>query len=251
MPGTGDTPYVAVLLLASLSILTTLGGVALALYAGGRDRAVALGIGFSAGIMLLVSLLELIPEAAWSAGVGVAGLSFILGVGIVAALHWVIPHTHLVEEKGIFRPDLLRTAYLVAFGLILHDVPEGFAMANSYLASPSLGVLVAAAIALHNLPEEFAMALPIVAARAPRFLFLAALLSGLAEPAGALAGLVAVHIYPGLNAAFMAFAAGAMVFVSVHELLPMARRYGHTLLFFTGAGVSALVYGLLTAALPA
>lgn len=240
----------AVLLLASVSVLTTLVGVALAIYAGGRDRAIALGIGFSAGIMLLVSFLELVPEARSGAGTWATAVAFLLGTGIVASLHWVIPHTHLVKEQGVFRPDLLKTAYMVAFGLILHDVPEGFAMANSYLASPSLGILVAAAIAAHNLPEEFAMAVPIVAARSKRFLFQAAFLSGLAEPLGALLGLVAVHFYPGFNPLFMAFAAGAMVFVSVHELLPMARRYGHGLLFAAGMAVSGLVYGLLVVLIP-
>ena len=166
---------------------------------------------------------------------------------IVAVLHWIIPHTHLVEERGMLNPALLRSAYLVAFGLILHDVPEGFAMANAYVASPSLGVMVAVAIALHNIPEEFAMAVPIVAVRKQRLLYAAAFLSGLAEPLGALIGLAAVQVYPGLNPLFMAFAAGAMIFVSVHELLPMARRYGNIGLFITGGTASAFVYFALDA----
>lgn len=83
----------------------------------------------------------------------------------MASLHVIIPHTHLVEESGRIDARMLESAYLVAFGLILHDFPEGFAMANSYVASPSSGVLVALAIALHNIPEEFAMAAPAVALR--------------------------------------------------------------------------------------
>ena len=117
------TTYIAVLLLAFLSALTTLLGVVLAIYVGKNERVIALGIGFSAGMMLLVSFLELMPEAMGEAGMGTASTSFILGVLIVATLHWLIPHTHLVEEKGVLPPMLLRTAYLVAFGLILHDVP--------------------------------------------------------------------------------------------------------------------------------
>jgi len=244
------TTYIAVLLLAFLSVFTTLLGVALAIYIGKNERAIVVGIGFSAGIMLLVSLLELMPEAMGEAGMGTASTAFILGMLIVAVLHWVIPHTHLVEEKGVFRRNLLKTAYLVAFGLILHDVPEGFAMANSYIASPSLGVLVALAIAIHNVPEEFAMAVPIVMVKKKRFLYLAAFLSGLAEPLGAIIGLVAVHFHPMLNPLFMAFAAGAMVFVSVHELLPMARRYHKTRLFVLGALISVFVYALLAALVP-
>jgi ZIP family zinc transporter len=65
----------------------------------------------------------------------------------------------------------------------LHDFPEGFAMANSYMASPELGILVALAIAIHNLPEEFAMAVPVVPLRTKKLLYGAAALSALAEPA--------------------------------------------------------------------
>ncbi len=241
------TTYIAVLLLAFLSVLTTLLGVTLAIYIGKSERAIAAGIGFSAGIMLLISFFELVPEAVSETGMGTALVAVTLGMLIIAALNWIIPHTHLVEEKGAFSQTLLKTAYLVAFGLILHDVPEGFAMANSYIASPSQGILVALAIAIHNIPEEFAMAVPIIMVKKRRFLYMAAVLSGLAEPLGAIIGLVAVHFHPALNPLFMAFAAGAMIFISVHELLPMARRYHKIHLFILGAIISVFVYVLLTA----
>jgi ZIP family zinc transporter len=67
----------------------------------------------------------------------------------------------------------------------------------------------------------------------------------LAEPLGAIIGLAAVGIAPGLNAYFLAFAAGAMLFVSIHELIPMARRYRHIGLFLAGIMLSTLVHGLL------
>jgi len=150
-----------------------------------------------------------------------------------------------VAEPGLVNPALVKSVYLVMFGLILHDVPEGFAMANAYIAKPSLGLLVSLAIALHNLPEEFAMAVPAVALRSRRVLYGAAALSALAEPAGAMLGLAATGIAPGLNAHFLAFAAGAMTFVSIHELIPMARRYGHTAHFLCGIAVSVVVHMLL------
>ena len=100
-------------------------------------------------------------------------------------------------------------------------------------------------IALHNLPEEFAMAVPAMLLRSKRLLFGAALLSALAEPLGAILGLIAVGIAPSLNAHFMAFAAGAMLFVSIHELIPMARLYRHLGAFLGGTVLSALVYWLL------
>jgi ZIP family zinc transporter len=237
--------YTAVLLLSLLSVLTTSLGVVLALKLRENRRAIAAGMGFSVGIMVLISLLELIPEATAAMGLGATLTSAALGAALLWVMHLIIPHTHLFPETGLTNRVLFRSAYLVAFGLILHDVPEGFAMANAYVATPTLGVLVAVAIALHNVPEEFAMAVPVMLLRSKRLLFGAAFLSALAEPLGAILGLVAVGIAPSLNAHFMAFAAGAMLFVSIHELIPMARRYHHLGLFLGGMLASVLVYWLL------
>jgi ZIP family zinc transporter len=242
---TTSTPYLAILLLASMSIVTTFIGVWLATHVGKNERAVPLGIGFSAGIMLLVSFFELLPEASAVVGAVSTLLVFVLGMLTVASLHWLIPHTHFEHEASAFPAHSIRSAYLVVFGLILHDVPEGFAMANSYMVSPSLGVLVALAIALHNLPEEFAMAMPLIAVKKKHLLYRAAFLSALAEPAGAAIGLLAAGINPILGPFFMAFAAGAMVFVSIHELIPMARRYQQTSMFILGTGLSIVVYLVL------
>jgi ZIP family zinc transporter len=241
-----STTYTAVILLSLLSCLTTCIGVALAIALRENARAIATGIGFSVGIMLLVSVFELIPESITIMGVRASVTSAALGAALVWAAHLIIPHTHFVDEKGLVDRKLVKSAYLVVFGLILHDVPEGFAMANAYIASPALGLLVGLAIALHNLPEEFAMLVPAVLLKSRGFLFGAALLSALAEPLGAVIGLLAVGLAPALNAHFMAFAAGAMLFVSIHELIPMGRRYRHTSLFISGMIFSVLVYGLLT-----
>ncbi|MBN2203855.1 MAG: ZIP family metal transporter [Thermoleophilia bacterium] len=237
-----STTQVSVLLLSSLSVLTTWAGVWLATRLRENARAIATGIGFSTGIMLLISLLELVPESTGIIGTSRTLLSFVLGAGLVWSAHLMIPHRHLSDEAGAVDRRLIRSAYLVAFGLILHDGPEGFAMANAYIASPELGLLVAVAIALHNAPEEFAMAVPAVMIRRKRFLYAAAVLSALAEPAGAVVGLIAVGIAPSLNAHFMAFAAGAMTFVSLHELVPMAQRYRRPVQFGLGLGVSLAVY---------
>lgn len=158
--------YIVVIVLAFLSGGTTLIGVALALALRDNPTMTTMGIGFSTGIMVLISVFELIPESLSQAGAATSILSASLGAGLILTLHVLIPHVHLSREQV---PSVeLRAAYLVAFGLILHDVPEGFAMANAFLASPSLGVLVAMAIALHNIPEEFAMAIPAVAVKTGR-----------------------------------------------------------------------------------
>jgi ZIP family zinc transporter len=221
--------------------------VALALRLRENVRALAAGIGFSVGIMILISAMELIPEAVAIMGGGATLASVGMGAGVVWAAHFLIPHIHLVEESGIANRAMVRSTYLVVVGLVLHDFPEGFAMANAYIAAPALGLLVALAIAIHNLPEEFAMSVPAVTLRSKKLLFGAAALSALAEPLGAVIGLFAVGIAPRLNAHFMALAAGAMLFVSIHELVPMARRYRHAGFFLVGILVSCVVYAGLAA----
>jgi ZIP family zinc transporter len=244
------TDYYIVGLLAVLSGMTTIIGVALAIHLTRSPRSIAFGIGFSTGIMLLISCLELVPAAIAESNAKQTFIALIAGILVMAFLHWLIPHTHLFREKGQFNLRATRSAYLVALGLILHDLPEGFAMANSFLASPSLGIFVALAIALHNIPEEFAIAVPASTLKDNRFLYKAALVSGLAEPLGAAIGLYAAYLSAVLIPVFLSFAAGAMIFVSLHELLPMARRYGYIPVFVMGIAASIVVHVLLTNTLP-
>jgi ZIP family zinc transporter len=237
--------HVTVILLSLISVGTTSLGVTLALMLRENIPAITAGIGFSTGLMILIAAVELVPESIVATGIGPSLATTALGAGFVWLVHLLIPHVHLFEEYGAARKALARSALLVAAGLILHDLPEGFAMANAYIASPALGVLVALAIALHNVPEEFAMAVPGVALRSRTFLYATAALSALAEPLGAVIGLAAVGVAPGLNAHFLAFSAGAMLYVAFHELIPMARQYGHTEMFALGSVISAVVYVLL------
>lgn len=237
--------YSAVMALSFLSVITTILGVLLAFWIQKNGRSIAVGIGFSSGIMLLISALDLIPEAGAEIGARNAAMAAFLGGAALWLANATIPHVHIAAEQGRDEAGLLGSAYMVAMGLVLHDFFEGFAMANAFIASPSLGVMTAIAIALHNLPEELAIALPALTTRSTRFLIGAAALSALAEPVGAMAGLLATSAYAALNPYFLSVAAGAMIFVSCHELLPMARRYGRIGWFAAGFMLSAVVYALL------
>jgi ZIP family zinc transporter len=234
--------YVSIILLASLSFFSTLIGVGLAFYFKKSANGIAFGIGFSAGIMLLVSFFELIPESIYEIGFSNTSLAVGLGIFFIAILNLVIPHSHLLKGENKNNKKMIKAAYLIVFGLILHDFPEGFAMATSYIYDPSLGLFLALAIALHNIPEEFAMAVPLLLANKKRLVIQAAILSALAEPVGAILGLLAVSLFSDLEPFFMAFAAGAMIFISLHELLPMAKKYKRIFLFFLGALLSVIVY---------
>lgn len=238
---------VVVLALAALSSLTTIIGVLLAIYVSRNPIWIAMGIGFSVGIMLLISFFELIPEAmAFETNTRVL-MATASGALLIGIMDFIVPHTHLFKETTLISSRNIRAAYLAAFGLILHDFPEGFAMANAYLVTPAVGVTVALAIAIHNIPEEFAITVPAVATKNRKLLFRAAILSALAEPAGAAIGLFAGNLNPEFAPLMMAFAAGAMIYVSLHELTPMARSYGRLGYFATGIAISAVIYILMNA----
>ncbi len=146
----------------------------------------------------------------------------------------------------------LNTAfYLVLMGLIIHDVPEGFAVANSFLLATGLRAIVAISIAFHNIPEEYIIASAGVACgKKMGNIVQAAILSALAEPVGVIAGLVVYSIVAGWLPLMTAFAAGLMVFVSWHELIPLDGRYNNKLLFTLGAMTAIAVYTILNFFLP-
>jgi len=118
---------------------------------------------------------------------------------------------------------------LIAIGVTLHNMPEGFAISAGFYHLPAFGLLVAVAIALHNIPEGIAIAFPIVSAGGSRKQALTvSFLSGLAEPLGAVIGALLLSFVLKLIPLALAFAAGVMVYLIIDELLPMARKYGHS-----------------------
>lgn len=234
---------ITVLSLAALSGGTTLLGTILALRTSMHPRFVSAGLGFSAGMMISLAVLELVPDAFGLGGAGATGIGLAVGSSILALVRGSMTRRASI---GSLQESGLRAAYLVAVGLILHDVPEGFAMANAYLVTPSSGVTLAVAIAVHNVPEEFAMALPAATLASRHLLYRAAVASALAEPVGAGAGLIGVARLPGLHPIFLGVAAGAMIFVAVSELIPMVHRMRASVPAAVGGLLSLGVYGILS-----
>ena len=234
------------LLLASLSGVTTIIGCLIAYYIKTKKTIVPIGIGFSAGIMISISFLELIMEASELTSKVYVMLAFSLGFLVLMFFDILLPHMHFIKEKGETK-SFVKVGYMVAIGIILHDFPEGFAMASSYFLNRSLGILVAIAIAVHNIPEEFSLALPLVISKKNKLLAKLAIASALAEPLGAIVGIFAISILPNLIPFFMAFAAGAMVFISVDEFAPLAKKFKEGQYFAIGLLLGILTYILLSA----
>lgn len=223
------------LLVTTLAGLATAVGSLIALALKPTNRwALALALGFSAGAMLFISFVELLPSAARELGAGTSGTWLALGTFLAAfaatgALDAAMPSsTHSAGGQGSgARTSLTRAGLFVAAAVAIHNVPEGMATFFLTLDQAAVGISVAVAIALHNIPEGIAVSAPVLAAtgsRARAFGISAA--SGLAEPAGALIAflVLAPFLSPTLFGVFSAGAAGLMVYVSVHQILSMAHR---------------------------
>lgn len=215
-------------LLAGLT--TTLGGIIILAMGRLKEKFSDFSMGLASGVMLTVAFLNLIGEALdMDAGHFTVIFGFVLGSILIMVLDAKIPHIFAFEEYGAEKQRLMRTGFLVAIGIFLHNIPEGLAVVAGYAYMPRLGYLVAVAIALHNIPEGIATATPLIAAgMSGSRVFAITFLSGLAEPLGALMGSFLLVSASSFVLAFtLACAGGVMTYVTADELIPTAHSHGH------------------------
>jgi len=242
------------LLLSALAGLSTTIGSLLALFVRKPgSRLMTLTLGFSGGVMILVSFVELLPNGIDALGFAGANLAFFGGMIAMFLIDELIPHDYMGEHHHTEAEDgqdvalqsrLLKTGLFVALGLGIHNFPEGMASFATALSDPQLGIAIAIAIAIHNIPEGLAVSAPVYAATGSRSkAFWWSFLSGVAEPVGAL--LAALVLLPFLNeailGALLSAVAGIMVFISIDELLPISRAYGEEHLSIVGIFVGMVV----------
>jgi ZIP family zinc transporter len=209
---------------------TAVGGLWLLLVPRPSELVLDMLLGFTAGVMLaatafslLVPALDLGTLAEVLAGVGVGGLAL---VGLDA----LVPHVHLrFAERGHEASRSRHRAVLLLSALTIHNVPEGLAVGVAFAAGGSdLGVPIALAIGIQNIPEGFAAAAPLLAAGTSRAKAIAvAAATGAVEPPAALAALAAFGVASALLPFGLAFAAGAMLYVVVDELVPESHARGN------------------------
>ena len=257
-----------------IPLLLTLGaglatgiGSAIAFFAKRTNkRLLSFSLGFSGGVMVYVSFVELFAQAnlalttQWGPRLGVivnvaAFFTGILLIGIIDRLVPSIenPHeAHLVEEmdKQPHNRKLMRMGLMTALAIGIHNFPEGIATFASAVDNTTLGVAIAVAIAIHNIPEGIAVSIPIFYATGDRRkAFLLSLLSGVAEPVGALLAWLVLMPFmsPTLMGCILSGVAGIMVFISIDELLPAAREYGeaHTSIYGVVAGMALMALSLI------
>lgn len=260
-----SSSFVFALILTLLAGLSTGIGSALAFFAKKTNtKFLSAALGFSAGVMVYVSFVELFPQAqAFLAEgnsafprVGVV-IAFFAGIAFIFLIDMLIPasenphEVHMVEEMHRSgSKQLKQTGILMALAIGIHNFPEGIATFTSAYLSPDVAVPVAVAIAIHNIPEGIAVSVPIYYATGSRKkAFWYSFLSGMAEPVGGLVGyfLLMPFLSPFSLGLVMAGVAGIMVFVAVDELIPAAERYGehHYSIFGFVGGMALMALSLL------
>ena len=195
-------------------------------------------LGFGAGIMLAASAFSLVlPGIAEARRLGagafaaalLVGASLLAGGALIRLLDRVVPHEHFVKGPEGGSPLRLKRAWLFVFAICLHNLPEGLAIGVGYAAGDlSHGTALATGIAIQDLPEGLVVALALIAVGYGRgWSLMVVMVSGLIEPVGAVAGASLVTAVPVLLPCGLGFAAGAMLYVVSHEVIPESHRQGH------------------------
>ncbi len=238
----------AFLLTILAGLATGIGSIMAFLSKKFNHKFLAASLGFSAGVMIYISLVEIFDEAK-SSLIGVYGeksgywitiLSFFAGVALIGIIDKLVPsfenphelkniEPHNNGEKKLNEKKLMRMGLFSALAIAIHNFPEGLATFIGALQNPTFGVSITLAIAIHNIPEGIAVSVPIYyATKNRKKAFTYSFLSGFAEPVGALIGYIAIKNFFNEAIFGMVFAsvAGIMVYISLDELLPTAEEYG-------------------------
>jgi zinc transporter, ZIP family len=248
-------------------------------------RFLSVATGFSAGVMLYVSFVEIFFKGVESlverygdpAGHWINAASFFGGMLLIGLIDNMVPaaeNPHEIPTERETRPlheskdqaapqavthdpKLMRMGLFTALAIGIHNFPEGLATFLAALQDPGLGIAIAVAIALHNIPEGISVSVPIYYATGNRRkAFLYSFLSGLAEPIGALLAYAAIFLFtqgstdvipPQVMGILFGGVAGIMVYISLDELLPTSRAYGkgHDSLYGLVAGMVMMALSLL------
>ncbi|MBU1309507.1 MAG: ZIP family metal transporter [Gammaproteobacteria bacterium] len=217
-------------------------------------------LGFGAGVMLAACMFSLIVPAltlladsgasAWYSSGSVA-LAILLGGAAMLLLERLVPHQHFIKDEDRARNKTLRRSWLFVFAIALHNIPEGLAIGASFAAGDNLAAMaLATGISVQDIPEGLVVAMALLAVGYSRTLAVSiAVLSGLTEPLMAIVGAAVLGESSLLLPWGLALAAGAMLFVISHEMIPESHRQGHELAATNGLMLGFVLMLLLDTAL--
>jgi zinc transporter, ZIP family len=242
------------------ALATALGTIPVLLSQQFSQRVYDTMLGFGAGVMLAASSFSLIIPALqaakgqgashWGAG-AMVGAGILLGALAVLTLDRTIPHEHFV--KGAEGPGsrTMKRIWLFVFAIILHNLPEGLAIGVAFAGTDPVGAsALTTGISIQDAPEGLVVALALRSVGYSRWQAAGVgVLSGLVEPVAAVAGAALTSISPSLLPWGLALAAGAMLFVISHEIIPESHRQGHETFATGGLMLGFVVMMVLDTAL--
>lgn len=249
--------YGALLLTTAAGLFTALGGI-LAVIKKPTQKAIAFSMGFAAGIMVTISLGDMLPKAAEyyqsafskSMTVLVVASLLFMGMAIAGLLERCVPEQLAIAQmQQTQNQNLVHSAVVMAAALVLHNLPEGILTLFAGISNPDMGVRLAIAVALHNIPEGMIVAAPLYyATNRRKKAVMLALFSGLSEPVGAVLAFLFVgkFLTPGFLNGLMVLVSGVMLWISVAELIPTAYNMhkSKTTIAGVGTGVLLLLLGI-------
>jgi ZIP family zinc transporter len=215
--------------LAVGGLATGVGGLFLYVFGHPSDRLLDTLLGFTGGVMLAAMAFSLLVPALDLGSLAEVVTGFLAGMAVLAVLDVVVPHVHARFREPGHEPNQAHArALLLVSALTIHNIPEGLAVGVAFAAGgPELGIPVAAAIALQNVPEGFAAAAPVLAGGSSRRKALGvAAATGIVEPPAAFLAFAAASTAAFVLPFGLAFAAGAMLYVVVDELIPESHAHG-------------------------
>ncbi|MGP1667247.1 MAG: ZIP family metal transporter, partial [Rhodanobacter sp.] len=195
-------------------------------------------LGFGAGVMLAASAFSLaLPgitaakhygAGPWLAGV-IVSAAILAGGALLLVMDRMIPHEHFIKGQEGGNPERIKRAWLFVFAICLHNLPEGLAIGVGFSGTDMTGgIALTVGIAIQDIPEGLVVAIALMATGYARgFSVAVGMASGLVEPIGAVLGALIISSFPWLLPVGLGFAAGAMVFVVSHEIIPESHRQGH------------------------
>jgi len=216
-------------------------------------------MGFASGVMIAAAFWSLLEPAIQAYGEGdfrrwlVPAIGFVLGVGFMLLLDYLIPHIHLHgEEEGIQGKKLSKTSKFF-LAVTLHNIPEGLAVGvvlagliGGGISNPHALLVLAIGIAIQNFPEGMIVSMPLKEEGMSKLkAFGLGALSGVVEPIASLIALVLTSLIVIILPYTLAFAAGVMVYVVVEELIPEASQEGHSNLGVIGFTIGFIVMMIL------
>ncbi|KKM81075.1 hypothetical protein LCGC14_1333450 [marine sediment metagenome] len=249
-------PFFIALLLSTLAgLATTIGSLIAFFIRKPNKQVISFIMGFSAGVMILVSFVELLQQGIQTNGILVGMSFFLIGMMIMLLIDMKVSHYYEYEEEDSKtsqenkrqnqKNNLRKTSVLVALGVFIHNFPEGMATFIGALKDINLGILITTAIALHNIPEGIAVATTVASYDDSKLKpILWSFLSGISEPIGAL--IVGLFLFPFVTdyllGAMLSLVGGFMIYISLDELLPMSRSLGkeHISILGIAAGMFAM-----------